>query len=105
MNKKRPMQIVIRLSQEEKEKVDNLVNKSGISQQRYLLNAILNKEIYNTDGLKEVMPELKRIGNNLNQIAKSCNEGNQTTHEEVLKQGKELNEVWLQLKQFLAKLV
>ena len=59
MNKKRPMQIVIRLSQEEKEKVDNLVNKSGISQQRYLLNAILNKEIYNTDGLKEVMPELK----------------------------------------------
>ena len=51
------------------------------------------------------MPELKRIGNNLNQIAKSCNEGNQTTHEEVLKQGKELNEVWLQLKQFLAKLV
>ena len=28
-----------------------------------------------TDGIKELIPELKRIGNNLNQIAKRCNEG------------------------------
>ena len=36
---------------------------------------MLEKQIVNTDGIKELIPELKRIGNNLNQIAKRCNEG------------------------------
>lgn len=104
-NISRPKQIVIRVNEKEKAKIDRLVEKSGQSQQNFLLHAILNKPIYNTDGLKEVLPELKRIGNNLNQIARSCNEGNQATHDEVKKQGEELNEVWLQLRQFLAKQV
>lgn len=104
-NISRPKQIVIRVNEKEKAKIDRLVEKSGQSQQSFLLHAILNKPIYNTDGLKEVLPELKRIGNNLNQIARSCNEGNQATHDEVKKQSEELNEVWLQLRQFLAKQV
>lgn len=102
-NKSRPKQIVIRVSEEEKAKIDKKIEKSGQNQQSFLLHAILDKPIYNTDGLKEVMPELKRIGNNLNQIARSCNEGNQATHEEVKRQGEELNEIWRLLRQFLAK--
>ena len=41
------------------------------------------KQIVNTDGIKELIPELKRIGNNLNQIAKRCNEGGMLPSEAV----------------------
>ena len=41
----------------------------------YILSCVLEKQIVNTGGIKELLPELKRIGNNLNQIAKRCNEG------------------------------
>lgn len=70
-----------------------------MSQQDYLTRAITQKEIISTDGVKELVPELKRIGNNLNQIARRCNEGNQATHGEVEQIGKELNEVWRLLRQ------
>jgi hypothetical protein len=106
MNKSRPKQIVIRVSEEELLQIKKKVEQSGIKQQDFLLKAILEKPVTNTDGIKEVMPELKRIGNNLNQIAKQCNEENAVnlrTMAETKKIGEELNGVWLSLKQFLQK--
>ena len=53
-------------------------------------SCVLEKQIVNTDGIKELLPELKRIGNNLNQIAKRCNEGGMLPSEaEVRKHGEE----------------
>ncbi len=98
MNRARPKQIVIRLSEKEKEILKKKVKKSGLKQQDFLIKCILEKQVLNTDGLKEVTPELKRIGVNLNQIAKSCNQGNQVSYEEIQIIGKELNEVWQLLK-------
>ena len=106
MNKSRPKQIVIRVSEEELAQIKKKVEQSGIKQQDFLLKAILEKPVTNTDGIKEVMPELKRIGNNLNQIAKQCNEENAVslrTMAETKKIGEELNSVWLLLKQFLQR--
>ncbi len=101
MNRTRPKQIVIRLTEKEKEQLQLKVKKSGLKQQDYLIKCILEKKILNTDGLKEVTPELKRIGVNLNQIAKSCNIGNQATYKEIQEIGKELNGVWQLLKQLV----
>ena len=48
--------------------------------------------------------ELKRIGNNLNQIAKRCNEGGMLPSEaEVRKHGEELNKVWQSLRRYLQR--
>ena len=33
-------------------------------EQEYILSCVLEKQIVNTDGIKELIPELKRIGNN-----------------------------------------
>ncbi len=99
MNRIRPKQIVIRLTEQEKEKLQVKVKKSGLIQQDYLIKCILEKPVLNTDGLKEITPQIKKIGVNLNQIAKTCNEGNQATYEEIQKIGKELNEVWQLLRQ------
>ncbi len=99
MNRTRPKQIVIRLTEKEKEQLKKKVKKSGLKQQDYLIKCILNKKVLNTDGLKEITPQIKKIGVNLNQIARTCNEGNQATYKEIQEIGKELNEVWQLLRQ------
>ena len=67
-------------------------------------SCVLEKQIVNTDGIKELLPELKRIGNNLNQIAKRCNEGGMLPSEaEVRKHGEELNKVWQSLRRYLQR--
>jgi hypothetical protein len=103
MNRTRPKQIVIRMTDEEFNTLKEKVDKSGMKQQEYLIKAITGKTITNTDGLKELTPELKRIGVNLNQIAKTCNQGNQASYDEIQRIGEELNEVWQSLRRLAQK--
>lgn len=101
-NKSRPKQVMFRLSEEEAEKLQRKVEQSGMSQQDYILKAVLEKPITNTDGIKEVVPELKRQGANLNQITKKLNERGYIDYKQELPQlEKELKEVWQLLKQYL----
>lgn len=102
-NRTRPKQIVIRLTEEEFAKVKAQVEKSGLKQQDYLIRAITNKPITNTDGLKELVPEIKRVGNNLNQLSRKANEGYVIGVEQLEQAQKELSEVWQSLKQFIQK--
>lgn len=103
MNRTRPKQIVIRLTEEEFAKVKAQVEESGLKQQDYLIRAITNKPISNTDGLKELVPEIKRVGNNLNQLSRKANEGYVIGVEQLEQAQKELSEVWQSLKQFIQK--
>ena len=73
MNRTRPKQIVIRVSEEELAQIKEKVEQSGKSQQQYIIEALTQSNIVNTDGIKELIPELKRVGNNLNQIAHALN--------------------------------
>lgn len=101
-NKSRPKQVMFRLSEEEAEKLQRKVEQSGMSQQEYILKAVLEKPITNTDGIKEVVPELKRQGANLNQLTKKLNERGYIDYKQELPQlEKELKEVWQLLKQYL----
>ncbi|MGU8999305.1 plasmid mobilization relaxosome protein MobC, partial [Clostridium perfringens] len=51
----------------------------------------LNKKIIVIDGLKEILLELSREGNNLNQIAKKINEGEQ---KDIKEMKNKLNNLW-----------
>ncbi len=73
-NKSRPKPLSFRVSEEEWELLQQKISESGMNQQQYILSCVLGKEIVNTDGIKEIVPELKRQGANLNQIAKRLNE-------------------------------
>ena len=64
-NKSRPKQLSFRVSEEEYQQLQEKISKSGKNQQEYILSCVLEKQIVNTDGIKELIPELKRIGNNL----------------------------------------
>ena len=104
MNKTRPKQLSFRVNEEEYQKLQERVQESGKNQQEYILSCVLDKKIVNTDGIKELIPELKRIGNNLNQIAKRCNEGGVLPSEaEVREQGEELKQVWQILRRYLQR--
>ena len=100
----RPKQLSFRVNEEEYQQLQEKVFQSGKNQQEYILSCVLEKQIVNTDGIKELIPELKRIGNNLNQIAKRCNEGGMLPSEaEVRKHGEELNKVWQSLRRYLQR--
>lgn len=104
MNRTRPKQIVIRVSEEELAQIKEKVEQSGKSQQQYIIEALTQSNIVNLDGLKEIYPELKRQGNNLNQIAKKLNENGYVDYKQELPNTmKEVREVWQLLKQYLQK--
>ena len=74
------------------------ISLSGLNHQQYLLSAALDQTITNTDGLKALIPEIKRIGNNINQISKRANENRSITEFEIEEVKKELNNIWQLLK-------
>lgn len=74
MNKTRTNQVTFRASDKEKEQIQKKIEQSKISQQDYLLRCALKKKIIVVEGVNELNSELRRIGNNLNQIAKALNQ-------------------------------
>ena len=81
--------------------VKEKVEQNGESQQRYIIDAITQSNIVNTDGNKELIPELKRVGNNLNQIAHALNGSSYYSYNLITENQKELTEIWQSLKLFL----
>ena len=102
MNTKRTHQVTFRLSDEELSSFRKKVSSSGCNQQEYLRKVALGKDITNLDALKEVLPEMKRQGVNLNQIAKKLNERGYVDYENVLASSlKEVEDTWRLLRQYL----
>ncbi|MFH5911645.1 plasmid mobilization protein [Clostridium perfringens] len=90
-NRKRDKQIKFYVNEKEYEQIKKKVKKSKLKQQEYLIKSALNKKIIVIDGLKEILLELSREGNNLNQIAKKINEGEQ---KDIKEMKNKLNNLW-----------
>lgn len=103
MNRARPKQIVIRASQEEFEKIKQKVEASKQKQNEYILKSLLDKDIIVIDGIRELTAELKRIGNNLNQLTRSVNEGKANCSQELQDINGEMKEVWQLLRSLIQK--
>lgn len=103
MNRTRAKQVVIRMSEEEYAAMKNKVEASGMKQSEYLIKCITNKNVTNTDGMKELAIQLKRVGVNLNQIAEALNSTGYYDYRLITQNQKELNEIWQLLKQYLQK--
>lgn len=102
-NKSRPKQLSFRVNDEEYNNLQEKIKESGKNQQEYILSCVLEKEVVNTDGVKELVPELKRVGNNLNQIARELNGKGYYSYNLITENQKELNEIWQLLRQYLQK--
>lgn len=110
MNRSRPNQIKIRLSDEELSILKSKVQQSGKTQQEFFISLINNSTIVNLEELNPIYVELKRQGNNQNQIARVLNQlkyDKQILEEnliDVIKENqRELDKLWQSLNQYLRK--
>ena len=67
--------ITIRVNEKEKKKLIEKSKIAKLSLSEYLIKQGLDKEIVMVDGLNEVVSELRRIGNNINQLTYLANSG------------------------------
>lgn len=95
--------MIFRVNENEKEQILKKIDKSKLNQNEYLLKCALDKDIHVIDGLHEMTIELKRIGNNLNQLTRSVNEGQANCSKELEAIKEELSETWQLLRLLIQK--
>ncbi len=104
--RKKEIQFIFRATPEEAALIKSKIAASGMRQQDYLLHAATGTEIIDTSPVKDLLPQLAKIGGNLNQIARKLNtagkyELSAAIYSDSVKTLKGLNEIWQQLRQLL----
>lgn len=90
----RPKQVKFWASEKELDEIKKKAKKSKLTQSEYLLRSALDKKIIVVEGLKDILLELSREGNNLNQISKSLNQGEQLDQEQFNEIKGKLMDLW-----------
>lgn len=93
-NRERSKQLNIRLTETEIELLQKKIKKSKLSQSEYIRKSILEKNIIVIDEIKGLMVELKRVGNNLNQVTRMINTGEVKDSKELVQIKSNLETVW-----------
>ena len=71
----RNQSIPFRVTEKELKEIDRKAAKARLSRTEYLIACALGKEITLVEDLKPLLAEMRRIGNNLNQLTKLANLG------------------------------
>ena len=71
----RNISVPFRVTEKELEAIDKKAEKAKMNRTEYLITAATNKKITLIEDIKPMLTELRRIGNNLNQITKLANMG------------------------------
>lgn len=65
--------LICRVSEKEYESFEKLVGKSKLTKSEFIRKSILKKKIIVIEDIKDLTIELRRIGNNLNQLTRAVN--------------------------------
>ena len=93
-----------RLNDPDAEHFRRNVAKSNLNQQQYIERCVLDKPIVSIDRvlLHQIFVELSRQGNNINQMARICNETGRPPAADALNRVREVYEnIWQRLKQLV----
>lgn len=91
-----------RVNEKEYNKIKSKIEKSKLNTSEYLLRTAIDKDIIVIDGLEKIIMQLRKIGNNLNQLTKLCNQGRLTNiNLEDVK--KEMKSIWQLLSLLIQK--
>ena len=74
-NRKRNITLTIRLTPGEKDTIVRKAKQADMTLTDFVVAAVLSVQIHVAEDMKPVVMELKRIGNNLNQITARMNTG------------------------------
>ena len=105
MGRKRKILVAFWLDDDEFLLLKNKISATGFTRSGYLRKSSLDKNITVIPGIRDLVIEIKRIGNNLNQITRCVNEGLVKILGSDLSGIKEdLKKVWKQLAETLKKI-
>jgi hypothetical protein len=105
MARQRTKPITFWLSDSEALLFNKKVESVSSDKSAYIRKCVLDKKITVIPGIKDLTIELKRIGNNLNQLTRAVHEGSLTILGDDLKNIKEdIGQVWEQLGATLKKI-
>ena len=90
----RPKQIKFWSTEEELKVINEKVKLSNLTKQEYLLRSSLDKNILVIDGLKELLLELSKEGNNLNSLSRNVAKGEEGVLEDIKIMQDKLMELW-----------
>ena len=90
----RPKQIKLWATEEELKVINEKVKLSNLTKQEYLLRSSLDKNILGIDGLKELLLELSKEGNNLNSLSRNVAKGEEGVLEDIKIMQDKLMELW-----------
>lgn len=76
--KKKDIKFSTRMAAEDRAAIKELAKQSNMSMSNYVTTCCLGQQIIIIEGLKEVLRELKAIGNNLNQLVTLAHMGKVT---------------------------
>lgn len=95
----RTRKMTFRLTEEEYKKIKEKVEEAGISQQQFLLKTALEKEIIHIKEYQELIFQIKKIGTNINQIARKANETGHISESDISAVKGGLEQIWQSLRQ------
>lgn len=95
----RTRKMTFRLTEDEYNTVKDKVTESGISQQKFLLQTALQKEIIHIKEYQDLIFQIKKIGININQIARRCNETGFISNSDISEVKGGLEDIWQLLSQ------
>ena len=73
--RKRNIAIPIRVTEKELSVIDRKAARARLTRTEYLITCALGKEITLIEDLKPILADLRRVGNNLNQLTRLANMG------------------------------
>lgn len=80
-NRARPFAYIFRANEKEKNLIDRAIAASGLTMTEFIIRAITGKPIIVVEHASELLAELKRQGNNLNQAVRNGYYGIDTERE------------------------
>ena len=95
----RNRKMTFRLTEDEYNTIKGKVIESGISQQKFLLQMALEKEIIHIKEYQDLIFQIKKIGTNINQITRHCNETGFVSNEDIAEVKGGLDRIWQSLNQ------
>ena len=72
VKRNRPITYSFRVSEQERKIIDGKVKSSGLNRTEFLISALTGKPVIVISNGGEILQELKRQGNNLNQAVRNC---------------------------------
>lgn len=101
-NRKRKRILLIRLNDKEYNEINVKISETGLTKREFIYKAIIGAQIYKLHQVDGVEEEIRKIGVNINQIAKKINSTNKVQEQELKKILEAMKSVWLLLRQLEA---